>query len=234
MLPRCSRFFSLVLQQSCKLRAEATSKLRLTLTRRAGSVRLRCGSLCYCCWVAYCSAHGLLAFAPLFPILFAQESVHTFLRRGQTEFTKLVPNLVGVDPDDAFSTVPYEKGFCLLQYLQTLVSPSEVYRCSCSILVCAVCTANVLCVTFALCIVRILLVLSSLICRSARARLKRTCTTTFKHSSTRASRLGTSSGTRARTSVKAVTRCLGFLIRANLCTREHPVPYLLHFPPQLA
>ncbi|KAF8468974.1 leukotriene A-4 hydrolase [Kalaharituber pfeilii] len=38
------------------------------------------------------------------------------------EFTKLVPNLHdGGDPDDAFSSVPYEKGFNLLYYLETLV-----------------------------------------------------------------------------------------------------------------
>eukprot|EP01118_Nematostelium_gracile_P019339 TRINITY_DN893_c0_g2_i1.p1 TRINITY_DN893_c0_g2~~TRINITY_DN893_c0_g2_i1.p1 ORF type:complete len:459 (-),score=99.12 TRINITY_DN893_c0_g2_i1:65-1441(-) len=37
------------------------------------------------------------------------------------EFTKLVPNLNGMDPDDAFSSVPYEKGFNFLFYLETLV-----------------------------------------------------------------------------------------------------------------
>ena len=30
--------------------------------------------------------------------------------------------MVGIDPDDAFSTVPYEKGHTLLYYLETLVS----------------------------------------------------------------------------------------------------------------
>ena len=34
-------------------------------------------------------------------------------------FTRLVPDLAGgVDPDDAFSKIPYEKGFALLYYLQ--------------------------------------------------------------------------------------------------------------------
>lgn len=38
------------------------------------------------------------------------------------EYTKLIPNLQsGVDPDDAFSTVPYEKGFHFLYYLEKLV-----------------------------------------------------------------------------------------------------------------
>lgn len=38
------------------------------------------------------------------------------------DYTKLIPNLKGgVDPDDAFSTVPYEKGFHFLYYLEKLV-----------------------------------------------------------------------------------------------------------------
>ena len=32
--------------------------------------------------------------------------------------TALVVNLTGVDPDDAFSTVPYEKGSAFLWYLE--------------------------------------------------------------------------------------------------------------------
>ncbi len=36
-------------------------------------------------------------------------------------FTHLVPDLKGVDPDDAFSTVPYEKGSNLLFYLEQLL-----------------------------------------------------------------------------------------------------------------
>ena len=36
-------------------------------------------------------------------------------------YTHLVPDLKGVDPDDAFSTVPYEKGFSLLMYLEQLL-----------------------------------------------------------------------------------------------------------------
>lgn len=37
------------------------------------------------------------------------------------EFTKLVPNLRGKDPDDAFSQVPYEKGSTFLWYIEKLV-----------------------------------------------------------------------------------------------------------------
>ena len=37
------------------------------------------------------------------------------------EFTKMVPSLNGQDPDDAFSSVPYEKCFVFLYYLEKLV-----------------------------------------------------------------------------------------------------------------
>ncbi|KAJ5503085.1 hypothetical protein N7463_005959 [Penicillium fimorum] len=37
------------------------------------------------------------------------------------EFTKLIVDLKGKDPDDAFSSVPYEKGFNFLFYLENLV-----------------------------------------------------------------------------------------------------------------
>ncbi|RYO74969.1 hypothetical protein DL766_006065 [Monosporascus sp. MC13-8B] len=37
------------------------------------------------------------------------------------EFTKLIINHKGVDPEDAFSTVPYEKGFHFLYFLERLV-----------------------------------------------------------------------------------------------------------------
>ncbi|KAL4806969.1 leukotriene A-4 hydrolase [Aspergillus unguis] len=41
------------------------------------------------------------------------------------EFTKLIPTLKGEDPDDAFSTVPYEKGFNFLFYLENLVGKEK-------------------------------------------------------------------------------------------------------------
>lgn len=37
------------------------------------------------------------------------------------EFTKLIVDLKGKDPDDAFSSIPYEKGFNFLFYLENLV-----------------------------------------------------------------------------------------------------------------
>ena len=41
------------------------------------------------------------------------------------EFTKLIVNLRGQDPDDAFSSVPYEKGFNLLYHLEKLVGQAQ-------------------------------------------------------------------------------------------------------------
>ncbi|KAL8831822.1 MAG: hypothetical protein Q9191_000646 [Dirinaria sp. TL-2023a] len=44
------------------------------------------------------------------------DSIHEF---GEDhEFTKMIPDLKGKDPDDAFSTVPYEKGFTFLYHLE--------------------------------------------------------------------------------------------------------------------
>lgn len=43
-------------------------------------------------------------------------------------YTRLVPDLsAGVDPDDAFSRIPYEKGFALLYYLETLVGGKDAF-----------------------------------------------------------------------------------------------------------
>ncbi|KIX01374.1 leukotriene A-4 hydrolase/aminopeptidase [Rhinocladiella mackenziei CBS 650.93] len=41
------------------------------------------------------------------------------------EFTKLVIDLKGKDPDDAFSSIPYEKGFNFLYYIEKLISKEE-------------------------------------------------------------------------------------------------------------
>ncbi|XP_067683113.1 leukotriene A-4 hydrolase-like isoform X1 [Haliotis asinina] len=43
-------------------------------------------------------------------------------------YTCLVVDLKGVDPDDAFSSVPYEKGFTLLFYLETLLGGPVVFE----------------------------------------------------------------------------------------------------------
>lgn len=48
-------------------------------------------------------------------------SVQRLMEGGEGALTKLVPNLDGIDPDEAFSVVPYEKGCNLLYALQNLV-----------------------------------------------------------------------------------------------------------------
>jgi leukotriene-A4 hydrolase len=40
----------------------------------------------------------------------------------QPQLTALVPDITEVDPDDAFSSVPYEKGFSLLYTIEQIVS----------------------------------------------------------------------------------------------------------------
>ncbi|XP_048743567.2 leukotriene A-4 hydrolase-like isoform X1 [Ostrea edulis] len=54
------------------------------------------------------------------------ETIEVVLKNGP--YTRLIPDLKGVDPDDAFSIVPYEKGFTLLFYLETLLGGSAVFE----------------------------------------------------------------------------------------------------------
>jgi len=42
--------------------------------------------------------------------------------------TALVPNLTGIDPDDAFSVVPYEKGSTFLWYLEDTVGGADIFE----------------------------------------------------------------------------------------------------------
>jgi leukotriene-A4 hydrolase len=42
--------------------------------------------------------------------------------------TRLVPDLRGVDPDDAFSVIPYEKGSTFLWYLEELVGGADKFE----------------------------------------------------------------------------------------------------------
>eukprot|EP00027_Filamoeba_sp_ATCC50430_P011432 CAMPEP_0168552066 /NCGR_PEP_ID=MMETSP0413-20121227/6519_1 /TAXON_ID=136452 /ORGANISM="Filamoeba nolandi, Strain NC-AS-23-1" /LENGTH=610 /DNA_ID=CAMNT_0008582657 /DNA_START=35 /DNA_END=1867 /DNA_ORIENTATION=- len=54
-----------------------------------------------------------------------QDSVESF---GATNpLTNLIPDLKGIDPDDAFSSVPYEKGYNFLFYLENLVGGYPVF-----------------------------------------------------------------------------------------------------------
>ena len=46
----------------------------------------------------------------------------------ENPLTNLVVNLTGVDPDDAFSVVPYEKGSAFLWYLEDLVGGPPVFE----------------------------------------------------------------------------------------------------------
>ena len=41
------------------------------------------------------------------------------------EFTKMITDLKGKDPDDAFSSIPYEKGFTFLYYLEKLIGKDK-------------------------------------------------------------------------------------------------------------
>ncbi|MCJ1277282.1 hypothetical protein MMC21_005093 [Puttea exsequens] len=41
------------------------------------------------------------------------------------EFTKMIPDLKGKDPDNAFSSIPYEKGYTFLSYLETQVGKEK-------------------------------------------------------------------------------------------------------------
>lgn len=55
------------------------------------------------------------------------EAIASMEKRGDP-YTNLVPNIGTNDPDDAFSTIPYEKGFNLLYYLQKLVGGDAVFE----------------------------------------------------------------------------------------------------------
>ena len=46
------------------------------------------------------------------------EELDVLESRGHAKYTKLVPDMTGVDPDDSFSCVPYEKGYHFLCFLQ--------------------------------------------------------------------------------------------------------------------
>lgn len=58
-----------------------------------------------------------------------KELHETVERRGSTDpLTCLVHDLRGVDPDDAFSTVPYEKGHTFLYYLEAQLGGPEAFE----------------------------------------------------------------------------------------------------------
>ncbi|KAI8823567.1 peptidase family M1-domain-containing protein [Fimicolochytrium jonesii] len=57
-----------------------------------------------------------------------QESLDHLEESGHPEYTCLCPRLKGQDPDDVFSSVPYEKGFSLLYYLEKTLGGPEVFE----------------------------------------------------------------------------------------------------------
>ncbi|KAJ3285879.1 putative leukotriene A-4 hydrolase (LTA-4 hydrolase) (Leukotriene A(4) hydrolase) [Borealophlyctis nickersoniae] len=74
--------------------------------------------------------HGqpVLEFDAIIGMKALKESVEHFKDIGRPEFSVLVPSLKNEDPDDAFSSVPYEKGFNLLFYLEKLVGGASVFE----------------------------------------------------------------------------------------------------------
>jgi leukotriene-A4 hydrolase len=50
------------------------------------------------------------------------------------EFTKLKPKMAGIDPDDVYSKVPYEKGFQFLWRIERQVSGTSHFNLLCSTL----------------------------------------------------------------------------------------------------
>ncbi len=57
-----------------------------------------------------------------------KETIERYNSMGRPEFTCLCPKLVNEDPDDAFSDVPYEKGYNFLFYLETLLGGPSVFE----------------------------------------------------------------------------------------------------------
>mmetsp|Transcript_6318 Transcript_6318/g.8167 ORF Transcript_6318/g.8167 Transcript_6318/m.8167 type:complete len:699 (+) Transcript_6318:34-2130(+) len=50
-----------------------------------------------------------------------RSDVDRYMSQGESHLTALVPPLKGIDPDDSFSSVPYERGMNLLFHIQQLV-----------------------------------------------------------------------------------------------------------------
>jgi leukotriene-A4 hydrolase len=57
-----------------------------------------------------------------------KDDINLFMKVGEPEYTRLVPDLTGVDPDDVFSSVPYEFGFNLLVTIQRLVGGPDAFN----------------------------------------------------------------------------------------------------------
>ena len=46
----------------------------------------------------------------------------------ESQLTKLVPDFTDVNPDDAFSSIPYEKGHMLLYHLEQILGGVDVFN----------------------------------------------------------------------------------------------------------
>jgi leukotriene-A4 hydrolase len=57
-----------------------------------------------------------------------RNNIEEYNTTGHMELTKMIPELNNVDPDDAFSSVPYEKGYNFLYYLSKLVGMDKFER----------------------------------------------------------------------------------------------------------
>ncbi|XP_014610852.1 PREDICTED: leukotriene A-4 hydrolase [Polistes canadensis] len=65
-------------------------------------------------------------FSALIELQSLEESIETFGKTNQ--LTKLVPSLEGINPDDTFSIIPYEKGHTFLYYLEQLLGGPDVFE----------------------------------------------------------------------------------------------------------
>ncbi|KAI8801906.1 peptidase family M1-domain-containing protein [Cladochytrium replicatum] len=71
---------------------------------------------------------GERQFSAIVGVKALKESCKHYEEIGTPEYTALVPKLDGIDPDDAYSSVPYEKGFTFLYYLEQLLGGPAVFE----------------------------------------------------------------------------------------------------------
>ncbi|PKX98583.1 bifunctional aminopeptidase/epoxide hydrolase [Aspergillus novofumigatus IBT 16806] len=74
-------------------------------------------------WTTYLERRPYRHFSAIIGWKALTDSVEHF--GPEHDFTKLITNLKGMDPDDAFSSIPYEKGFNFLFHLENLVGKSK-------------------------------------------------------------------------------------------------------------
>ncbi|GAT30401.1 leukotriene A-4 hydrolase [Aspergillus luchuensis] len=77
-------------------------------------------------WTTYLERRAYRHFSAIIGWKALADSVEHFGH--DHEFTKLITDLKGKDPDDSFSSIPYEKGFNFLFHLETLVGKQKFDR----------------------------------------------------------------------------------------------------------